>query len=483
MTARDSGGTYAGDFTLPDGRKAHGVLELQVDAPPSLGVKPETATPVGPEGRSFPQESAADVVIGSLHTNEAVVLGDAHVSEWFPNQFLVSSRWGLVGLSVDTVPECSWTKMRAGFSGMETILGNAIKSTSWPPDAETDPQTYGASIERESRFISRSGPVEVTASYDNTVKAFDPFEFRLTSFPAVTFEADSPLTVDEWIDGWLNPMLGLLTLATGEQESVLWAHLSIVDPDPGIADLPVAPEITATLWGSGIHQDRRPASLRTHRDGSSLQPAFLLSEAPPLAEMVARWRSSLADTASAGLYRLALDAGLPLQVRFLMCAQALEGLDAHDQMAAEALDDKAYLAARKNAVAEVASAEKQGCLSNTSRKFVKRYLPKAPPRSLASRLSRVIGSAQVSDERKVSWLALTEPLMDELRASGRQANSLEERLAAARNSLSHGDTLAPEALRPAVRILEILLRGQLLQRLGFDSEQLGKSYERMVKRL
>lgn len=78
------------------------------------------------------------------------------------------------------------------------------------------------------------------------------------------------------------------------------------------------------------------------------------------------------------------------------------------------------------------------------------------------------------------WTRQTEDLAQELTAMNRTSTPLHERLASARNALSHGVPLTPQAVAPANRILEALVRGQLLERVGFDNEQIADAYDRVV---
>lgn len=478
--SRDREGDHTGRFTLPDGRPAHGTLTLARDKPPRVSLHPEEATPIGPEGRGFPQESEVEQLIGDLHSNEEVIIGDAHLSEWFPDQFIASGRWALIGLSITTVAIPGWVTLRVRLTGLETVLGDAIAATSWPRSAEVDPQRFSVDLNRDAGYESKAEGVLVKVNYDQTFSAADPFAFSLSNYATTTLTADDPLGVDEWVRGWIDPLVALISLATGERERINTVTLSAPDPTPHQRVVDMAPEIKAHLWGGGIHQQDQAAERRTRPDGTPLLPLFTLSDAPPLAELIQRWRASVADETAASLYRLAIDRTLPAQVRYLLNAQALESLDAGALAATELAEDADH-ADRRAAVLEVLGAVGDDLLDVAAKRFIREHLTRRPYRSLGGRLSRLIKSVPSHETRTAEWTRKTEDLGEELDALGRTSTPLHERLASARNALSHGAALTPQAIEPANRVLEALLRGQLLERLGFDDEQLTTAYDRIAR--
>lgn len=477
---RDREGDHGGRFTLPDGRRAHGTVTLASDKPPRVSLHPDEPTPIGPEGRGFPQETELDQLVGDLHSNEEVIVGDVHVSEWFPNQFVASGRWALIGLSITEVAAEGWTTMRVRLTGLESVLGNAIAATWWPRSAEVDPQRFSADLNRDATHVSEAAGVSVKVNYDQTFSAADPFGFSLSNYATATLRADSPLGVDEWGRAWLDPLVALMSLATGERERINTVTLSTPDPTPHHRVVDMTAEIKAQLWGGGIHQQDQAAEHRTRPDGAPLLPLFTLSDAPPLAELIQRWRASVADQTAASLYRLAIDRTLPTQVRYLLNAQALESLHASAAAEAELAEDEAH-AERRAAVLELLGAVGDDLLDADVKRFIREHLTRRPYRSLGGRLSRLITSIPSHETRAAEWTRQTEALGAELDGVGRTSAPLHERLASARNALSHGAALTPQAIAPANRVLEALLRGQLLKRLGFDDDQLTTAYDRIAR--
>lgn len=476
---RSREGDHTGRFTLPDGRQAFGTVSLEPDRPPTASLHPDDRTPIGPEGRGFPQDSGVEELVGNLHSNEEVILGDVHLSEWFPDQIHASSRWGLIGLDLTRIKDRRWKSLALRVTGLEVILGNAISATHWPRTADADPLRYSADLNRDSEFVSAIEGVTIAAHYEPIFSPADPYRFSLRNYATAHLTADNPLTVDEWARGWIDPLVGLLTLATGERELINTAFVSAPDPDSS-DESPASSEISGQLFGGAIHQRDQPAERRTRSDGSPLVPLFTLNASPPLATIIRDWRTGVANETAATLYRLAIDPSLPPHVRYLLCAQALEALDSSARAAEEDIEDRTHAELRAAARATI---ERMGddALDADVKRFIRQNLRREPPRALGSRLSRLITDVPDSAAHATKWTRMTEPLAEELDSLGRSDHALHERLASARNVLSHGLTLPASTLIPAIRVLETLLRGQLLKQLGFDAATLAIAYERMAR--
>lgn len=287
-----------------------------------------------------------------------------------------------------------------------------------------------------------------------------------------------PLTVDEWIRGWVDPVMGLLTLATGEREEINGITLTSSDPDESPDTDAASADITGYLYGSGIHQRVQPAERRIRADGSSVAPLFLLDSAPPFAGLIQAWGTDLAEQTATTLYRLSLDPSLPTTVRYLLSVQALESLDARAREEIEAQDDASHRDARHSAVAALDALEAEVLPRDASR-FIRDNLARRPYRSLSGRLNRIMSEVPDADKRRDSWTRLTEPLGAALEGLERPAAPLHERLASTRNVLSHGEVLESSLVSPATRILQSLLRGELLRRLGFGHDELAKAFDCM----
>jgi ApeA N-terminal domain 1/Apea-like HEPN len=467
-------GDHNGRFALPSGEEVNGTLTLGADRPPSVSLHPDD--PAGLTGvSSFPQNSRAPELVGYLFSNDEVIIGDVFLSEWFLRQVEASGRWALVGLDITQVPDRRWNTLQIRMTGLQALLGNAISSTLWPKDTSVDPPRFSADLNTTANYTSTTDAVTITVKYHWSLSPTDPYRFSLTNYATATLTTDQPLTVDEWAEEWVNPLLGLLTLATGERERITSALFSAPDPSR-TADDARFPEITGQLFGAGIHQQDMPAERRTRPDGTPLVPLFALADAPPLADLIRNWRTSLGERTATALYRLSMDPTLPPPVRYLLCAQALESLHAEDHTAQEAAEDEAYDRERTAAIAAV-TAVPDNVLDPSIKRFLRKNVGRRPLRSLANRLHHILATIPDRDILVATWTERTEPLVPDLTALDYRTEPLADRLGSIRNVLSHGSATFPERLvYAATRILETLLRGQLLTSLGFSNEQLVNAY-------
>ena len=474
-------GDYNGRFTLPSGEEANGTLTVGADRPPSVSLQPDNPGDLT-KARGYPRDSHAPELVGYLLSNDEVIIGDVFLSEVFPRQIDGSGRWALIGLSITQVPDRRWNKLQVRTTGLEALLGNAISSTSWPKDTNADLQRFSADLNLAANYTSTIDAVTITVKYHWSFSPADPFRFSVANYATATLSTDRPLTVDEWAGEWVNPLLGLLTLATGEQERVTSALFSAPDPSR-TSDEVRSSVIQGQLFGAGIYQQDLPAERRVRPDGSPMVPLFTLAGVPPLADLIGAWRTSLGERTATALYRLSINPTLPTPVRYLLCAQALESLHAEEHAAQEQAEDEDY---ERESVAAIAAltALPDSVLDPRVKRFLKKNLHRHPRRSLANRLHRIMVAIPNSDTRIMAWTQQTEPLVPHLIAQNYRTDTLADRLGSIRNVLSHGSATLPDGpVHAATRILETLLRGQLLTSLGLNNEQLVNAYARITNAL
>lgn len=477
-SVRDRQGDHGGRFRLPDGRSAVGTLTLAANRPPTLSLVPDTTATIPEGGKGFPQRTEIPRLVGHLFSNEEVVLGDAHVTEWIHDRFQVSARWAVIGLSVAEVDDDRWTHLDVRVTGLESVLGNAIAAMQWPKSPEARPLRYSVDLDPDSRFVSEQEGVTVDVGYETRSSLGDPYRFTVTNFAIARLTSAVPLAIDEWLTEWISPLRELLSLATGVREEIV--SVTLLAPVDGADIEDQNATIRGTLFGSGITQEEAPAERPTRRDGSRLIPAFILHDAPPLAPMIRAWTSELSEaTAAPALFRLAIDPELPMSVRVLLCAQAIEALDASQRADREAMQDVEHRASRERALTVIGTLD-DGVLAPEVQAFVRKSLARTPLRSLAGRIKRSMAHIPDRDSQIATWDIATALLKTELEAAGRLADPLHERLASTRNVLSHGEYLSARALQPGREVLEGLLRGLFLVRLGFDEGSLAKAYGRMA---
>jgi hypothetical protein len=464
---------------LPDGRSATGTLTLAGNRPPTLSLVPDTPATIPEGGKGFPQSTAIPRLTGHLFSNDEVVLGDAHVTEWFHDRFAVSARWAVIGLSVADVDDDQWSRLEVRMTGLNLVLGNAIAATHLPTSGETRPLRYSVDLDPDARCVSETEGVTVDVGYETRSSLGDPYRFTVTNLATARLTAAVPLGVDHWLREWIVPLRDLLSLATGMREAI--ASVTLLTPEIGADVKNQRATIRGVLFGSGITQEKVPAERRTRRGGSYVSPSFILRDAPPLASMIRAWKTELSEaTAAPVLFRLAMDPELPTSVRVLLSAQAIEALDASQRADHEMAEDTKHRASRERAVTAIDALDSE-VLDPEVRAFVRKSLSRSPFRSFAGRVKRSMDHIPDWSSQQAAWDAATELLKTELEAVGRVAEPLHERLASTRNALSHGEYLSASALRPAGEILERLLRGLFLTRIGFGEDGLAMAYERMAR--
>ena len=117
--------------------------------------------------------------------------------------------------------------------------------------------------------------------------------------------------------------------------------------------------------------------------------------------------------------------------------------------------------------------------------------PQVPPRfrrawrphSLSQRLRALLGDCPLGEPGRLDrWAEQTKDLDERLRACGiLDSTDLADRLAHCRNVLSHGAWHLPvRSVQPAAKLLDLLVRLTVLDRLGFTSTQLTPAVERLT---
>lgn len=174
------------------------------------------------------------------------------------------------------------------------------------------------------------------------------------------------------------------------------------------------------------------------------------------------------------LLRLSQDPALHPGVRFLLLAHAAESLHARTVER----EDEAEYERRKVQFKEVLAAVKGAGLVEGHR-FLRDNVEPRRPYPLARRLRELLMVSALAPQLEV-WNRRTAELDSHLRGLGKAPTDLADRLAHARNVVSHGAAHLPaDLLRPAVTLLDLVVRLGILRLLGFTGAQV----ERAVVRL
>jgi hypothetical protein len=457
-------GEYLGDLDLPLG-PVQAVFDLQANRPPTFKV--HGYGPISQGG--FPKPPVHHPrLVGRLRTNHDIVLGDAQLSDWGPFGHQGSARWALVGLEV--AGHVTWERLYVHVSGLESILRHPMEEVHWLKDGTPERQQYSAVVMPCPVAESVHNGVHVHPRYYVSFSVSDPYQHQVTTVAETRFRSDEPLSVDDWIARWGQPFTTLVGIATGRVED-----LRLVTTQNGEWEPPEKrDQVQGVLFGSGIRQDAKAAERQLDGRGDEIVPLFTLDDSPPLATLIATWRAVSHELPSLPLLRLSQDPALHPGVRFLLLAHAAESLHARTVEK----EDEAEYERRKVRFKEVLAAIKEVGLVDEHR-FLRDNVEPSRPYPLARRLRELLTASALAPELDI-WDRRTAELDDHLRTLGKAPTDLADRLAHARNVVSHGAAHLPaDLLRPAATVLDLVVRLGILRLLGFTDGQV----ERAVVRL
>ncbi len=406
-------------------------------------------------------------LVGQLRSNEEVVVIDAVLSEWFPERYQGFGRWAIVGLEVASVPGDRYGHVSFQISDADLWFGVApIAKLNWPkPKSAT--KTYSATLDRAARRVWRDtwNGIIVDFGYLHSY-SLNFYRFGLTFAPVFDLTSREPLTLDEWRDQWIAPLIDLASIATKRPQTLSWLT---VHHGTGRT------RVSGTVFTWGVHQSPYAAHFDNEwRLNSERRPLFRLAELPvtPM-KLVRNWRGLQAgDDPFVELYRAALfQLDLPPRARYLHLIQALEARHSYANRDADA---KAQLAfeARREQVVEAAA--KAGLATNDLR-FLKDEWSKRRSDSLERRLVPILNELPPRVRQTMESDTHLDTIRKQLIADA-GATTFQAQLRVLRNQLSHGDRNYPDYdLAPWVAAIETLCRAQLLALLGFPSPAIEKA--------
>lgn len=458
-------GEYIGVLDLPLG-PGDAVFDFQPNRPPTFSV--HGYGPMSTGGFPKPAEHYPRLT-GRLRTNHDVVLGDAQVEDWGPlGGHRGSARWALVGL--DVADHEAWERVYVQVSGLESILRRPMEEVHWPTDGATERQQYSAVVMPYPLAESAHDGVHAYPRYNVSFSMGDPYQHQVTTVAETRFRADEPLGVDKWIAEWVEPFTTLVGIATGRVE-----RLRLVGTQNGEFDPPQPRDyVRGVLFGSGIGQDPRAAERQLDSQGNDIVALFPLDDSPPLATLIATWRGVSQELPALPLLRLSQDPALHPGVRFLLLTHAAESLHARTVQD----EDRNEYQRRKVRFKEVLAAVKEAGLTNEHR-FLRETAEPRRPYPLSSRLRELLITSSLASQLGV-WERRTADLDTLLRALDIAPTDLADRLAHARNVVSHGVAHLPVAIiRPAGALLDLVVRLGILKLLGFTDPQVEKAVARL----
>jgi hypothetical protein len=406
-------------------------------------------------------------LVGQMPSNEEVVVIDASLKEWFPERFIGSGRWAIVGLDITGVPEDKYSRVSFQISDTDLWFGAPpLANTTWPKPGDAT-RTFSASLNKAAHRVwrdTRNG-LTIDLGYPHRF-SLDPYRFGLTFAPVFDLHSRVPLTLDEWRDHWLSPLIDLASFATKRPQTLAWLN---VHHGTGRSLR------SGTVFTGGIDQSPYAAHYDEEwRTNVQRRPLFTLAGLPltPM-KLVRTWRAlESSDDPFVELYKAALfQPDLPPRARFLQLVQALEARHSFANRVKDGRGQKKFEAKR----AQLIQAAQLAGLSTRDLRFLKAEWSKAKRDSLERRLLPLLNDLPASVRNRIETDQALAPIRSQLIAD-EDATTLQAQLRVLRNQLSHGDRNYPDYdLRPWVDVVETVCQAQLLSLLGFSRPQIEKA--------
>jgi hypothetical protein len=440
-----------------------GEIELQGNRLPTLDIFDDHWT-VGTAGavvHSFGSSRDFARLIGKLRSNHDVVLIDAHLDAGLLEWAFGRARFAIVGLGVDAVPEDRYEEILLQVTGADQFFGaSPVKQVSWPKGrSHRAKEEYSVEVNPESRqrWRDRTERLVVTCFYQRRFPLHH-YRFEVAFAPVVQLTADAPLTLDEWITRWVQPLVDVVSLACRHPQRLAWLT---VHNGKGKS------EVSGVVFGGGIAQAPFQAGYNDEWRRTGRLSLFTLTSLPTsFPVLLRRWRK-LTTGASPflSLYRLVLlNRELPLRARYLYLIQALEALHGHEHRAAEDSAQRQFTKAREKLLADL---QRTG-IDAGHIKFLRDNWSSRRLTSLAERLSDLINRLPPGAQRQLEQPEMA-AVAKELEADY-HATALHEQFARLRNDLSHGQrNYDDHDLDAWVKALELICRAHLMRLLGFKA--------------
>ena len=454
-------GKYICRWKLPaiptDGkeRELFGSVALEPYLPPFCDVYGDVPYRQVGNKVSFPQTFEYPLVTGRLQNNMDIVLVDAVAEPFMLDSGFLHSRAALVGLGVAQVPEQRYSVCRVQVTGLDPLFGRPpLREVAVPRNSPFIDATFSARGEPASSQVWKEEGIEIRCSYDMKASGPNFYHHELSFVPIVTLKAEASLTLDEWLDDWVAPLVWLTTLATGQQQKISWLGLkSTSDQSPPDG----ATEATAQVFGAGISQaPYRSTGRPVDDEGRRIRSLIALSDSGLSLPALLRRSKSIEATANPfpELYRLVLMTELPERSRFLYLVQALEGLHGFENRVRLEASAEEHRTIRSAVLKRLA-----GVLDRKDADYLRDTWPNRPPGNLARVLQ------ELNTELPSSASASIEPLREtELGREFGQAEPVIDMLRGIRNNLAHGDRgYDNTALAPWNDVLDRLARAHMLR--------------------
>ncbi|MEU0948496.1 HEPN domain-containing protein [Streptomyces canus] len=437
--------TTDGNFT-----SLGGDLTLKRDLSPQgaiLGEVPNIKKPTDPGGAGYPQDRKYPALRGDLENGRVATLLDCTVSAWKPDGAIIFARCALVG--DDFLEEASFDRAKVQISNIDSAFGVSPIKGQKVPNLDDPYGSWSVEQNPESTQKWSDDDVSMTASYDASITAGDPYYFQMRYSPAVLIDVANPLTLDEFNSTWIHPLLNIAALSMNAPQRV--TYLAVGMRAAGIGEQGWR---KFQVYGTGITQEPFNSSYSGIRQNRSALN-WKSDDISPLA-LLRRWQEL-----NEGHHPLIETYGSFLNVRaqhprarFLLLLQALEGLHGYENKEKEKERAERHLEKRGNILDSLG-----GCmaLAKKEMKFLKDMLPKRPPTSLDSRLRDCFNAVPGKTLERLMEVEVIKGFEED------PANALR----IMRNDLAHGNRGYPiEDLDSVARIVERATRAHFMRILG-----------------
>jgi hypothetical protein len=231
-------GEYRCVWLMPDDqggvRRLDGDIMLSVESPPRGNAYGDVPLVWehrdGQSSAGFPQTYSFPVLRGELRNGLDVVLLEAEVHSWDASQALVTARVALVGapgLMKNDPP--IFDDMKLQITGLDSFYGVApLKSFTFPAtgrDFYDHPLQVKANPDSEQSWSDESA--EISMSYDAALGIGDPFFYRMAFSPVVHIKLAQPISFDDCVARWIEPLRRLVTLSTGRTEDLTFVSVGL----------------------------------------------------------------------------------------------------------------------------------------------------------------------------------------------------------------------------------------------------------------
>src|SRR5205814_1604331 len=156
------------------------------------------------------------------------------VSVWVPERTHGSARFAVVGLGIAKAAR-RYPHLRLQLTGSDLLFGIPPLESVQFPDSENFQfeGQFGATLNRQSvqTWQDAASGVAITCSYEGNFSLTNRYRHQLAFAPVVEFEGERR-TVDEWMELWVQPLLGLTALATRAPQRLSWLVVRVAPEDP-----------------------------------------------------------------------------------------------------------------------------------------------------------------------------------------------------------------------------------------------------------